>query len=171
MTAGVRGEIDLSISLVQSGAAGLGTPKLSVNIAETLSLIAGTDLVSKADILWQSKGRSISASSSENLDLAGVLADAFGATVAAAEIVAVYVRAADANVNNVVLGAAGANPWVGPMGGAGTYAVRPGEWACFVSESGWPVTAATGDILKVANSGAGTAVVYDILIVGRTVAA
>jgi hypothetical protein len=171
MTAGVRGEIDLSISLVQTGAAGLGTPKLPVNIAEILSLEAGTDLVTKADILWQSKARSIALSSSENIDLAGALSDAFGATIAAAEIVAIYVKATAANTNNVVLGAAASNPWIGPMGGTGTYAVKPGEWATFVSKAGWPVTAATGDLLKVANSGAGTPVVYDILVVGRTVAA
>ena len=32
--------------------------------------------------------------------------------------------------------------------------------------AGYAVTAGTGDILKVANSGAGTGVTYDIVIVG-----
>ena len=33
---------------------------------------------------------------------------------------------------------------------------------------GYAVTAATGDILKIANSGAGTSVTYDIIIIGET---
>lgn len=168
--AGVRGDIALHINLTQIGATGLGTPKLAVAIEEVLTLAPGTAAINQANCFYQSLGRSVAASSSEDLDLAGVLVDAFGATITAAEIVAIYIKAHSTNVNNAVVGAATA-PFAGPLGAAGTYSILPGEWYLAVSEKGWVVGAGTTDDLKIANSGSGSAVVYDILIVGRTVAA
>lgn len=170
--AGVRGDIGLSIDLTQVGAAELGTPKLPVSIEELLSLAAGTDATNKADVFWQDSGRSISASSNENIDLAGALTDAFGASVVAAEIVLLFVRARSTNTNNVQVTRPASNGFAGPFLATGDgIAVKPGEWAVFVSQSGWAVTASTGDLLNIANSGSGSAVVYDIVIAGRTVAA
>jgi hypothetical protein len=170
--AGVRGDIRFSANLTQVGSTEVGTPKLSVSIDELLTLVAGTDATNKADILFQDAGRSLAASANADLDLAGSLSDAFGATIAAAEIVLLFFRARSTNVNNLQVKAAASNGFTGPFLAAGDgVSIKPGEWAVFVSQAGWPVTAGTGDLINVANSGAGSAVLYDVVIVGRTVAA
>ena len=166
--AGVTGSVDISINATQVGAADLGNPTVKVAISESEQFTAGNAALGTADILFKDT-RTLAASGTENLDLAGVLADAFGATITAAEIVVIYVKAADANTNNVVIGNV-ANGFVGPLGATGTYTVSPGDYYLAVSRAGWAVTAATADLLKVTNSAGGTPVTYDVVIVGRTVA-
>jgi hypothetical protein len=146
-------------------------------IAAASAAIAGTrDLVladgtgaAQADRVF-SDTRTIAASSNDDLDLAGVLADAFGTVITFARIKGLYIAAAAANTNNVIVGA-GTNPWNTWLNTAGTVTLRPGEWvAGAVGDAvGHTVTAATGDILRIANSGAGTTVNYDIIIIGASV--
>lgn len=167
--AGVTANISLVIDVTYAGAGDLGTPKQRVLVQEALALASGTDAVNKADVFF-SDTRQLAASASEDLDLAGVLADAFGATITAAEIVLVYVKAKAANTNSVIVGAASA-PFAGPLGATGTYTIKPGEYYLAVSQSGWAVGAGSTDDLKIANSAGGTAVDYDIVVIGRTVAA
>lgn len=112
--------------------------------------------------------RTLSASATENLDMAGALANPFGATITYSAVKAIRVCAAAGNTNNVVVGGAGSNTFVGPFADAtDKVVVKPG--GCFLAvapASGWSVTAGTGDILLVANSGSGTSVTYDVTIVG-----
>jgi hypothetical protein len=144
------------------------TPSSSVDIRQQFDLASGTG-AGQADKIWTDQ-RTLTASSTEDLDLAGVLTDAFGATITLARVKAILVRAAAANVNNVVVGGASATQWAALLGTTGTVTLRPG--ALFVAAAG--VADATGyvtaagatDFLKVANSGAGSSVVYDIAIVG-----
>jgi hypothetical protein len=169
--AGVRGEIATRFNLTQVGTNDLGAPKMAVNVEKLLSLYEGTDATNKANILF-SDTRTLAASSNENIDFSGALTDAFGASIVAAEVVALLVTADAANVNNVQVTRPASNGFIGPFLAAGDgVAIKPGEWMSFVSQSGWAVTAATGDLLNIANSGAGTSVTYSIIIVGRTAAA
>jgi hypothetical protein len=114
--------------------------------------------------------RTISASSSENLDLAGSLTDPNGATLTFATVKAILVLAAAANTNNVVVGGAASNGFVGPFGDAtDTIAVKPGGAFLWVAPAtGATVTASTGDILKVANSSSGSSVSYSVAIIGTS---
>lgn len=167
----VNAKIQVRLSATGTGTGDLGAPTVSTSVDRNLTLTPGTDAVTKADILWKDT-RTLAASATEDLDLTGALTDAFGATVAAAEIVAIYIEAAPANTNNVVIGAAASNAFVGPFGAAThTLALAPGMFIPFVNQNGWAVTAGTGDLLKIANSGAGTSVTYSIIVIGRTVAA
>lgn len=169
--AGVRANISLNIDATLTGSNDLGNPKQRVLIEKALAFIAGTAAEDQANILF-SDTRTLAASATEDLDLTGALTDAFGATIAAAEVVAIFVAAAEGNTNSVNVTRPAANGFIGPFIAAGDgIAIKPGEWQFFASESGWPVTAATGDLLTVTNSGAGTSVTYDVLILGRTVAA
>lgn len=131
-------------------------------------LLSGTT-AGKADQFFSDQ-RTLSASSSENLDLAGGLTDAFGAALTFVKVKAILVKAADANVNDVVIGGAASNAFVGPLGGTTpTVAVKPGGWAAFFAPGdGWTVTASTGDILKMANGGSGSSVTYDIVVIGTS---
>lgn len=169
--AGVRGGIAFSLDLTQVGTNDLGSPKLGVDVSKLLTLIEGTAATNQANLLF-SDTRTLSASATEDLDLSGVLTSAFGATITAAEIVLIYVAAASGNTNNVNVTRPASNGFIGPFLAAGDgLAVRPGEYVPLVSQSGWAVTAGTGDLLTITNSGSGTSVTYDIVIVGRTVAA
>lgn len=164
---GVTGEIKVSIDVTQTGTADLGNPTVKAAISELFQFTAGNAALGTADVMFKDT-RTLAASGTENLDLAGVLVDAFGAVATSAEIIAIYVKAASGNTNNVVIGNV-TNGFVGPLGATGTYTVSPGDFYLATSRNGWAVTAATGDLLKITNSAAGTPVTYDVVIIGRTI--
>lgn len=170
--AGVTAEINLSIKAALTGTNDLGSPKLALDpISEVMQLSPGTDGVNKANILF-SDTRTLSASANEDIDLAGSLSSAFGATITAAEIVAIYVKAASGNTNNVNVTRPASNGFAGPFLATGDgMAVRPGEYVLLTSQTGWAVTAGTGDLINIANSAGTTGVTYNIVIIGRTIAA
>lgn len=116
--------------------------------------------------------RTLAASGTEDLDLAGVLVDPLGATLTFAKVKGIVVVAAAANTNNVVVGAAATNAWAGLLNATGTVTLRPGAafagFAGAADANGYTVTGATGDLLKVANSGAGSTVSYDIIVIGTS---
>ncbi len=167
--AGVTADIVLSIQAALAGANVAGAaPRYGKSIEKRVQIEAGTGAVGKADLLY-SATRTIAASGNDPLDLAGVLVGPLGgAAIAAAEVVAIYIEAAAANTNDVLMGG-GATPFVGPIGAAGILALKPGEFALFTSTQGWPVTPATADLLRIANSGAGTGVDYTIIVIARSV--
>lgn len=168
---GVEATIDLKINAKLSRADDLGISQFKLSeIAELLSFVPGTAAVDQANLFF-SDTRTLSASASETLDLAGSLTDALGATFTAAEILLVFVRAAAANTNAVVIGNAASNGFAGPLSATGTYTVQPDEYYLAATKAGWAVTAGTGDLLKIANGGGSTPVTYDIVIIGRTTAA
>lgn len=122
----------------------------------------------QANLLF-SDHRSIAASSNEDLDLAGGLSDPLGAVLTFARIKAIMIVADAANVNNVVVGGAATNTFVGPFSDAtDKVALPPGGMLLVAAPTaaGWPVTATTADLFRVANSGAGSAVGYDIVLLG-----
>lgn len=145
-----------------------------VSATAPLSYKKSTDLASgvaanQADRIF-SDTRTITASSTEDLDVSGgALTDAFGATFTIAKLKMLIVCASASNTNNVViLGDTNSVPILNTA--ATTHAIKPGGCATFFDPSlgGFTVTATTGDIIQVANSGAGTSVVYDIVIVGTS---
>jgi hypothetical protein len=120
-----------------------------------------------ANRIW-SDTRTIAASGTDSLDLAGSLSDAFGSTFTLARVKALMVAASPNNSNNVVVGA-GSNAWSTWVGGTNpTVTVRPGGMLLVVAPdaTGYAVTAGTGDILQIANSGAGSSVTYDVIVMG-----
>jgi hypothetical protein len=114
--------------------------------------------------------RTLNPSSNEDLDLADPLLDPIGGAAAFAKVKAIIVRAAATNTNNVVVGGAATNAFVGGFGAAAhTFAVPPGGvFMVSAPKGGWTVTPGTGDLLRIANSGGGTAVTYDITVIGTS---
>lgn len=168
---GVNAEISLSIKAKLTGAADLGNPVAPVAIDKLIQITSGTNALGKADVLWADT-RTLAASATENLDLAGILAGLLGSTVTAAEVTAIAVFADKANTNDVVFFGAASNPFNGPLTGTTPkLTVGPDDMAVITNRKGWAVTASTGDIVLVANSAAGTSVTYTIVLLGRTVAA
>jgi hypothetical protein len=168
--AGVAATLNVHLSAKQTGSADLGTPQILVDIQKAMEFGPGTSAVGQANVLF-SDTRTLAASTNENLDVAGVLADALGATINAAEIVAIYIAAAPGNVNDVQFTRPASNGAPIFLAAGDGFALGPGDFSLRTYRNGIAVTAATGDLINVANGGAGTPVNYDIVIIGRTVAA
>lgn len=148
--------------------ADLDTPASQLSIVRELNFAEGTG-ANQANRVFRDT-RTLTASSTEDLDLAGsALLDAFGVAVVFARVKELYVKAAAANTNNVLLGGV-ANGWAAFLSPAATGIITlpPGAHIHIgnPSAAGWVVTAGTGDLLHVANSAAGTSVSYDIVIIG-----
>ncbi|SDM77326.1 hypothetical protein [Streptomyces wuyuanensis] len=161
--------LSVAASAELTSAADLATGAVPLTVRHAVSLASGTG-VGKADKVFHDR-RTLAASATEDLDLAGVLLDSFGAAITFARVKGLVVTAAAGNVNNVVIGAAAANPWTALLGATGTLIVRPGGFVCVgagAADVGYAVTAGSGDVLRVANSGAGSSVTYDIVIIGAS---
>ena len=139
-----------------------------VTIDDDVRMSVGTG-ANQADQSWRDQ-RALAASSNDDLDLAGVLTNAFGETVTFVLVKGLYVRNND-TVTTLSIGN-GANPWL-TMFGAGTHSLvlRPGGRFMIVASgaTAYAVTAGTGDILRIARgAGSVTDNTYDIAILGAT---
>ena len=125
----------------------------------------------QADRLFSDQ-RTIAASSNDDLDLAGVLTDAFGATLTFVKVKGILISAAAANTNTLVIGGASSTfaSWV--TGTNPAVVLRPGGIFLLASGSAdttaYAVTATSADVLRITNGGAGTTVTYDINIWGTS---
>jgi hypothetical protein len=160
----------LSAAATLFGTPGLTTPRSDLNLSSVIPLGSGT-AANQADRMYTAT-RTLAASTAEDLDLAGTLLDAFGATITFARVKALLFRAAAANANNVVIGNAAANGFISWVGGAAhTITLRPGGFFALVAPdaTAYAVTPSTADLLHVLNGGAGTSVTYDVAIIGASV--
>lgn len=167
---GVTATLTASVVATLVGAGDLGNSYAPVKAERTVSIAPGTATLDQADVLWADQ-RTLAASATESLDLAGTLAGLLGGTLTEAEITGIYLEADAGNTNDVVFFGAATNAFNGPLSGTTPkLTLGPGDVSLTTNRKGWPVVASTGDVLLVANSAAGTAVSYKIVIVGRTVA-
>jgi hypothetical protein len=164
MTVNARITLDVTGSI--AGVNDLGSPNMPFSLRELIDFTPGT-LPGQADKVF-ADNRTIAASANDDLDLNGALPGPFGGTINFTAVRLIVIRAAAANVNDLIVGAAAANPFVGPFGAsAHTLRIRPGDELVLSNRNaGWIVTPTTGDILRVANAAGGSAVNYDIILLG-----
>ena len=164
----VTAELRAKITVRQTGSADFGGQLYTPSLEKVIKLTSGT-AANQADLVFLDE-RTLAASATEDLDLAGTLTDAFGATITMVEVVAVYVEALAANTNNVVVGDATAP--VPLFGGTNpTFAVKPGGFFFVAAPNAsglFTVGAGTTDDLKITNSSSGTGVTYRVVILGRS---
>lgn len=168
-TAGaVRADVSARVAGQYTSASGLGSASFTLDQQALAQFAPGTG-TGKADLAFADR-RTLAASATENLDLAGALTDPLGAALTFGHVKAIYVTAKAANTNNVVVGGAATNGFGGPFGGTTpTVSIPPGGFLLLAHPgAGWTVTPATGDLLKVANSAAGTSVQYDVIVIGTS---
>lgn len=161
--------IALTVQAALQSALDVGAAEYKFNTGKSIALASGTG-AGQADKVFTDT-RTIAASGTDDLDLAGSLVDGLGQTLTFVKVKAIIVIAADGNTNDVVVGAAASNQFVGPFGAAThTLKVRPGGFVAFACKdaTAWGVTAATGDLLRVANGGAGTSVDYTVIVIGTS---
>lgn len=163
-------QLAVSATATLTSALDLGTASAPQALSRSMSLLNGT-AVGQADKVFSDR-RTLAASGTEDLDLAGTLLDAYGAAITFARVKGIIIAAATGNTNNVVVGAAASNPWATLLSATGTVTLRPGAFIAAgtgtADATGYAVTATTADLLKIANSGAGTSVTYDIHIIGAS---
>jgi len=164
MSLDTRLTLDLASTL--TGTADLASVTSALAYPYRLKLPNGT-AAGQASKVWADH-RSIPASSNDDIDLAGVLTDALGAALTFARVKALVVRAADTNVNNVVVGGASSTFATWNTGTNAAVVVRPSGLLVLAAPdaTAYAVTATSADLLRLTNSGAGTAVEYDIVVIG-----
>jgi hypothetical protein len=163
--------VNLSVAVNIANTLNVGASSANLSTNNGLALTSGT-AAGMADKTFFDH-RTLAASTSETLDLAGVLLDPFGVVTTFARIKVLLISADAANTNNVVIGG-GSNALTGLFGATThTAVIRPGAALAWVTgaadATGYPVTPATGDLLQVANSGAGTSVGYTVIVIGTSV--
>lgn len=159
----------LSIKAYTTSANDLSNAVHAPELKKQLQLSGGT-IANSADIVFADE-RTVASATNDDLDLAGALTDAFGATVAAAEIVGLAIVAAKANTTTLTVGVAGTNPWVALWAASGDgIKVQPGGVFVIMAPDGsglGAVGAGSADVLRIAN-GSGAAATYEIMIIART---
>ena len=122
------------------------------------------------DILYVDQ-RTLAASASEDLDLAGGVTDSFGDTLTFVDVRMICVKASADNTNDVRVGGTGANAFFSFMRTNADYVVVKPGGVLFLyapTDPGYAVTAGSADLLQIANSGGTTSVTYDIYIGGAS---
>lgn len=138
-----------------------------VKATKRLTLTTGTGN-GQADKVFAGT-RTVTASSTDALDLAGVLIDPFGATLTIVKLKALLVRAASTNTNSVRVNRPATNGVPLFLAVSDGIDVLPGGLFLWVApNAGVTVTPATGDLINIDNSGAGTSVTYDVVIIGTS---
>ena len=167
LTSAVR----LGVTATQRSVGDLGTASAPVELRAAVALADGSG-AGQANRVFADT-RTLAASATEDLDLAGVLLDSFGAAITFARIKALIIRAAPGNTNDVIVGGASATQFASWVGAAThTIKVRPGATlALFAGEedaTGYVTAAGASDLLKIANSAGGSSVSYDVVLIGAS---
>ncbi len=164
-----RGNLTIALDASYTTQLDLGSASANLALSRIIRLTNGTG-AAQSDLIWHDR-RTLTASNTEDLDLAGSLVDAFGNTLTFARVKFVIVYAAEANTNNVEVSVAAANGWsTWAAAASDTVVVRPGGFFVLGASdaTSYAVTAGTGDLLTITNSAAGTSVEYDIVFVGAS---
>lgn len=145
----------------------LGTPTDAFQSKSKIELANGTG-ANSADLLFHDR-RTLAASGTEDLDLAGVLANPLtGAAMTFVELRGIKISAASTNTNNVNVTRPASNGVPLFLAAGDGIPIPPGgvfAWCC-PADGKVAVTAGTGDLITITNSAGSTSVTYDVEIFG-----
>lgn len=158
--------ISLRVSATLTSALDLATVSVPLDKTYACTLSDGTG-ANQAQKIFHDQ-RTLAASGTENLDLAGTLTDALGQTITFSKIKAVVFFAASGNTNSVQVTRPASNGAALFMAAGDGIALLPGAAFAWFSPNatGVSVTAGTGDLITVTNSAGSTGVTYDVIIIG-----
>jgi hypothetical protein len=161
----LKGSLKIVLGLEEGKAADLGAAAFPISKDYPWKIVSGTG-ADQADLIFSDQ-RLLGAGANEDLDLAGVLASVYGATLTFVRLKGIIVKAADANPNAMTLSRPATNGIVLFAAAGDAITLPPGAvFAWFTPKgTGVAVTAATGDLLNIL-AGAGGNHIYDIVIIG-----
>jgi hypothetical protein len=158
-----------NIALTARNTIDLGASSANRALTMAIELASGTG-AGQADLAF-TDARTLAASGTEDLDLAGALTDPFGVAQVFARVKLLVIQAAVGNTNNVQVSRPSAAGWATPwLAASDGMQVRPGGMLMLAAGAadavGYVVTATTADLLTITNGGSGTSVTYSIMVVG-----
>lgn len=161
-------DIQLKFAATLTSALDLVTASVPLSVSERFKWASGTGS-DQADLIFHDQ-RTLSASATEDLDLAGSLSSALGATLTFARLKAILVVAASTNTNNVNVTRPASNSVPLFLASNDGIAVRPGGLFLWVApdSTAAAVTAGTGDLITFTNSAGSTSVTYDVVLIGAS---
>lgn len=160
LTVGVVAELVSALDLANAN--------VPLDMQTVIRLATGTG-ADQADKIFHDR-RTLAASATEDLDLAGSLTDPLGAALTFARIKAVIVKASASNVNNVNVTRPASNGVPLFLAAGDGIPVRPGGIFAWIAPDATAVavTAGTGDLLTFTNSAGSTSVTYDVVLIGAS---
>lgn len=165
MATTVTGKITGSLSSIFSKSLDVGsvdaTPTLSISDAFTNG--TGANKIEAAII----KADSIAASDTEDIDLAGVIADPAGDTVTMTKVKGFLIKNTSTSGDGISIG----GTFISWLGAAGDLVKLPAGASLMVSNpsaDGYAVTAGSADIITLTNLDALNAQTYEIEVIGET---
>jgi len=164
----ISAEIYARLKVAQTGSNDFGGPEFKPVIEALIQLTDGV-AANQANIAFADE-RTVASGATDSIDLAGVLTDAFGASIAAAELVAVMIinkprAGSPVNTTDLTIGGGTNGIFVTAM----PFVLKPGAVLLLAAGDAAgikTVTAATADILTIVNS-AGAAAKFQIAILAR----
>jgi hypothetical protein len=159
-------KVTTSLVTSQTNPKDLSTPQADIVKKYEQSYAEGT-AADQAQVVF-ADSRTVAASGTDNLDLAGGLTHELGGTITFTAIKEIIVVPTSGTGTDLRVGKGVSNAFVGPFG-----ASAPGNLVGRIlhhgndSATGWAVTPGTGDILSIENLGGSTGITYDIVIIGE----
>ena len=158
--------VKLSLQATLRKSLDLTTAQDPLNFTQTVTLTSGTG-ADQADQSWHDR-RTLASAASEELDLSGALADAFGDTLALARVKALYVKNLSDDDTLLIGGAA-----AGALGlfsdTTDRFQLRPGGIFLFTAPDAVGIPVGSNDKLKLEHSGdTTTSLDYEIVIIGAS---
>jgi hypothetical protein len=160
-------QLDVNLALSLASALDLGSAAYAPSINKRITMPTGV-ASGQADLCFTDT-RTVAPSGTDALDLAGSLTGPVGGTLTIVKLKLVLVRASAANTNNVRVNRPATNGVPLFLAASDGIDVPPGGLFLWAGPgAGVTVTAATGDLLNIDNSGSGTSVTYDVVLVGTS---
>jgi len=161
----LKTQLSAAIKIIQTSSPDGGSARVEQTVEKVVELLNGTGNT-QADLAFVDT-RTLASNTSEDLDLAGVLASALGSTITMAEVVAILLVSDPANTMNLTLGGATAEAQLWFAAAGDKEVVKPGGLSMHYCPAGWAITATSADGFKVANAN-GASSTYYIAIIGRS---
>ena len=114
--------------------------------------------------------RPLTTGQAEEIDVVGVLEDAFGDTLSYVEIAFIFIKNLSTNDDNLLVGKAASNALQLIVGADGVVPVKAGGWMAWCApDDGQGITVSTNDKLKIEHDGTtSNSLTYEIVILGRS---
>lgn len=155
-------DISLVLSALQESPGSQASPKVPLDFFAQYFLT--TD---QADKVYYQSDVSIALSVTNTYDLAGGIVDAFNQSIVLQQVKAMAFTAPASNTTDLRIGGGSFSSWLGDA--SDFVLLRPGGSLFVVApETGYTVTAGTGDELKVTNPSLTVAAQYSMVIIGKS---
>lgn len=161
------GGVDVRVTSKITSAGDLASATANLDRTFSTPLTNGTGL-NQANNSWSDR-RSLATAANEDLDVSGSLTNALGVAVVFTKIKSITIYALPTNTTSLTISRPAANGVPFLLAAGDGFVLTPGGTFALTnpSDAGIAVTAATGDLINIANA-AGATADYDIVIVGVT---